>query len=102
MTLALAGQALWGWAKQVPYWVWVVIALIITGKLIHNDGKSDGYREAEDEITHDIEEQTNERLERARKARAEIEHRPSDGLNARQLDQLRQRREADPHNRGGL
>ncbi|MEL6663359.1 MAG: hypothetical protein AAFR33_10170 [Pseudomonadota bacterium] len=90
------------WIRGVPTWLWMGAAAFLGLYLIRRDAYHDGKREGEDNITDQIERQADERLERARKARADVEHGSSDDLNAGQLERLRKRRAADPYNRGGL
>ena len=88
-----AGKVIW--ANPVLRW----IVLIVTGLVVHRiwlamrdrKVKREARIEAREEITQAIEEDTNERVERAREAAAS-----SDDLNAAELRKLRAR---DPNNR---
>jgi hypothetical protein len=91
-----AGKAIW--ANPVTRW----IAIILTGAFIHRiwlamrdrKFKRQARIEVREEITQQIEDHTNERVEDAREAA-----RSTDDLNAEQLRQLRAR---DPNNRSRL
>jgi len=80
------------WLQNVPRWAWYVLLAIAGVYWLRADARRDGYQKAENEIINDIEEQTDERIQRARSA--------SDELNARSLEQLREQRASDPNNRG--
>lgn len=95
----LSFTAFTSWMRGVPQWVWLALLAAFGVAMIRRDAYRDGHREAERDIINDIEEQTHDRLERARAARASVEHRASDSLNDSQLDELRKRRASDPNNR---
>ena len=91
-----AGKAIW--ANPVARW----IVIIVTGLFVHRiwlwrrdrKFKREARIDVREEITHQIEEQTNERVEDAREAAMS-----TDDYNAQQLRELRAK---DPNNRSRL
>ncbi|MEL6859315.1 MAG: hypothetical protein AAFO74_13090 [Pseudomonadota bacterium] len=81
--MMLSLSALWTWAKGVPEWVWMATAAALGIYLIRRDAYRDGHEDGADEVIEDIEESTNEAIERVER----VERTTAD-LNREQLRKL--------------
>lgn len=82
-------------AKAVPKWAWWALLVLAGLWALRADARRDGYREAEDKILDEIEEDTNEK----RKDVEAAERRITADLNAGELRRLTT---GDPNNRFGM
>ena len=84
----------WVANSRIAQGVLALLAILFALKWRDNSLETKHRREERKRVVEQIEEQTNERIEKARTA--------SDDLNARSLEQLRQQRARDPNNRSGV
>lgn len=76
-------SALWAWAKGLPSWVYATAAAFGLYLYVRHDAYRDGHEDGADEVIEDIEESTNEAIERVER----VERSTAD-LNREQLRKL--------------